>query len=236
MTTPDEPAAPPVPAVWMPRADGAVTTRTQPASAHSLNEDGAPARTGATAAARCDELHSLVDWLAVDAPAHRRWRPQAGLTYCNVYAHDLCHLAGAYLPRVWWTVPAIVAHARGEAVRPSYGETIVEMRANDLFRWLRDFGPGHGWRQATDATALQGDVNGGALGLIIARRKMDGRPGHVAAVVPETAESLAERDAAGLVTGPRQSQAGHTNFRTGTGRAEWWLDTKYAESGFWLHD
>ena len=60
------------------------------------------------------------------------------------------------------------------------------MRANDLFRWLRDFGPRFGWRQTGTITKLQQEVNQGAIGLIVARRKEDGKSGHIVAVVPET--------------------------------------------------
>src|SRR5688500_5776795 len=236
--TPIDPGttATPAPAVWMPRHAGVRTRRTQPATAHSLDEPDPPARTGATPAARCAELLAIVDWLGVDDPAHRRWWPHDGFTYCNVYAHDVCHLAGAYLPRVWWTPPALVALARGDAVPPLIGDTIVEMRANDLFRWLGDHGGGHGWRRATDATALQDDVNDGALGLIVARRRHDGRSGHLVPVLPESAERPARRDRAGRVTAPLQSQAGRTNFRIGTGTPGWWRDAKFAEFAFWRHD
>ena len=73
------------------------------------------------------------------------------------------------------------------------------------------------------------------IGLIVARRKEDGRSGHIVAVVPETAEFRASRDANGEVTKPLQSQAGVTNFRYGTGRADWWKGAQFAESAFWLH-
>lgn len=226
---------PTVPAVSMPRATGSVTKRTQPANAHSLNEPGQPGRAGATPAELRDELAAIIDWLAVDRPSHRRYQPRDGLTFCNMYAHDYCTLAGVYLPRVWWTAPAIAALSRGATVRPLYGDTIFEARANDLFRWLRDFGAGFGWRRAADASILQNEVNQGAIGLIVARRKEDGRSGHIVPVVPETADERARRDADGAVIAPLQSQAGHTNFRYGTSTAGWWRDAKFAEAAFWLH-
>ena len=60
------------------------------------------------------------------------------------------------------------------------------MRANDLFRWLRDFGLRFGWRQTGTLTKLQQAANQGAIGLIVARRKEEGEPGHIVVVVPET--------------------------------------------------
>ena len=75
----------------------------------------------------------------------------------------------------------------------------------------------------------------GAIGLIVARRKEDGKSGHIVAVVPETETERAVRDAAGEVTRPLQSQAGAVNFRRGTGSLNWWKAAEFAESAFWLH-
>src|SRR5690606_10301043 len=148
---------------------------------------------------------------------------------------DFCRLAGVYLPRVWWSSPALLRLAVGAQVRPLLGDTIVEMRANDLFRWLRDFGADFGWRQAGTPTEMQAEVNQGAVGAIVARRKEEGRSGHIAMVVPEAADRPARRDRGGAVTAPLQSQAGADNFRYGTGRANWWNGEQFAESAFWLH-
>ncbi|HUG22645.1 hypothetical protein [Piscinibacter sp.] len=231
------PAAPAggVVAVTMPRRPGTVTRRRGMATAHSLNEPGQPLRHGSTVDELRAELAQIIHWLAVDKATHARYLPREGLTFCNIYCHDFCHLAGAYLPRVWWTAPAIVALSQGRAVEPLIGNTIVEMRANDLFRWLRDFGPLFGWRQTGTLTKLQLAANQGAIGLIVARRKHDGRSGHVVAVVPETLTELARRDAAGEVVSPLQSQAGTSNFRYGTGRRDWWRGEQFAESAFWVH-
>lgn len=224
-----------VTAVYMPRKPGSVTKRTAPASAHSLNESGQPGRKGDTAEMRRAELATIIDWLAVDNPTHKRYQPQRGLTFCNIYAHDYCFLAGCYLPHVWWTSAAVEALAQGKAVEPLYGKTIDEQRANDLFRWLRDFGLRFGWRQTGTLSKLQLEVNQGAVGLIVARRKNDGLSGHIVAVVPETESHSARRSADGEVIAPLQSQAGTTNFRYGTGKRDWWKDVTFAEFAFWLH-
>src|SRR5262249_38370334 len=199
-------------AVHMPRRAGVVTKRSEPAGAYSLNEGGQPGRVGTTAEALRAELAAIVEWLGVDDPSHRRYRRTSTSTFCNVYAHDYCHLAGVYLPRVWWTPAAIESLARGVAVEPRYGATIDEQRANDLFRWLRDFGLRFGWRQTSTLTKLQLEANQGAIGLVIARRTNDGLPGHVTTVVPETSQRRAKWNAAGDVTAPLQSQAGATSF------------------------
>lgn len=222
-------------AVYMPRKQGTVTKRTDPAGAHSLNESGQPGRQGTTAEELRKELAAIVAWLAPDKKAHKRYQPHDGLTFCNIYAHDFCHLAGIYLPRVWWTSSAIAVLSVGGSVEPKYGDTITEQRANDLFRWLREFGLSFGWRQTGSLTKLQMEVNQGAVGLIVAQRKQDGRPGHITVVVPETADFAAKRAANGDVVAPLQSQAGATNFSYGTGKAGWWTDSQFSESAFWLH-
>jgi hypothetical protein len=222
-------------AVYMPRRPATITKRTAVAGAHSLNEPGQPARKGSTADELRAELAGIVDWLAVDKAAHARYQPHDGLTFCNIYAHDYCHLAGVYLPRVWWTPKAIEALAKDKTVEPLYGDTIDEQRANDLFRWLRDFGERFGWRQTGTLTKLQLEANQGAVGLIVARRKQDGRSGHIVMVVPETADKRARRNSAGDVIAPLQSQAGAVNFRYGTSRVDWWKGEQFAESAFWLH-
>jgi hypothetical protein len=230
------PLPPGITAVTMPRRPGSKTRRTDLANAHSLNEAGQPARQGTSADELRAELAAIIDWLAVDEPAHLRYQPRQGLTFCNLYCHDYCHLAGVYLPRVWWSEAALLRLSRGEVLPPLIGDTIREMRANDLFRWLADFGPAFGWRRTGTLTKLQMAANQGAVGLIVARRKEDGRSGHVVAVVPETDTERARRDAAtGEVVAPLQSQAGARNFRHGTGARDWWRGEQFAESAFWLH-
>jgi hypothetical protein len=212
-----------------------VTRPTEVANAHSLNEPNQPGRKGTTADDIRAELAAIIDWLAVDDASHLRYQPRSRSTFCNIYAHDYCHLAGVYLPRVWWTPGAIEALAQGERVEALYDHTIEEQRANDLFRWLRDFGPRFGWRQTGMLSKLQLEVNQGAIGLIVARRKEDGLSGHIVVVVPETNEHQARRNMAGEVIGPLQSQAGTTNFRYATGKPNWWKDERFADCAFWLH-
>ena len=140
-----------------------------------------------------------------------------------------------YLPRVWWTPGAIEQLARGEKVELLYEKTIDEQRANDLFRWLRDFGPRFGWRQTGTLTKLQEAANLGGIGIIVARRKIDGKSGHIVAVVPETNDQKAKRDSNGSVTSPLQSQAGVRNFRYRAAPVQWWTGDQFADSAFWIH-
>lgn len=232
-----EPQAPQsgIVAVFMPRKTSTVTRRSGIADAFSLNEPGQPGRTGTTPDVLRTELAAIIDWLAVDKKTHIRYQPHDGLTFCNMYAHDYCFLAGVYLPRVWWTQPAIRELSQGQSVEPLLNRTIDGQKANDLFRWLRDFGLEFGWRQTGTLTKLQTEVNQGAIGLIVARRKEDGKSGHIVAVVPETDEFRSKRNTLGEVIAPLQSQAGRINFKYGTGNVNWWKDAQFAESAFWIH-
>ena len=230
-----EPPTSGIVAVTMPRKPGTVTKRTDPATAHSLNEADQPGRHGTNPDELRAELAAIINYLAVEKTAHKRYQPIPNATFCNIYAHDYCHLAGVYLPRVWWSPAAIEKLAQGQTVEPLIGNTIDEQRANDLFRWLRDFGMRFGWRRTGTLSSLQLEVNQGAVGLIVARRRMDGLSGHIVAVVPETNDERARRNAAGEVIAPLQSQAGRHNFRYGTGTLEWWKGQQFAESAFWLH-
>jgi hypothetical protein len=222
-------------AVTMSRRPGTVTKRTELADAHSLNEPNQPGRKGTTPVELVAELDAIIDWLNVEKRTHKRYQPRAGLTFCNIYTHDYCHLAGVYLPRVWWTQRAIIDLTQGRTVEPLIGNTILEMRANDLFRWLRNFGETFGWRQTSTLTKLQQNANQGGLGLIIARRREEGRSGHMVMVVPETQSKPARRNNNGEVIAPLQSQAGVRNFSRGTSTLNWWTDDRFAESAFWIH-
>lgn len=223
-------------AVFMPRKQGIITKRTEAANALSLNEPGQPVRSSSPEAAVLKkELLAIADWLNVEKVAHKRYQPLSGATFCNIYAHDFCHLAAVYLPRVWWTQPAIAKLAAGQVVQPLYGNTIEEIRANNLLRWLKDFGDNFGWRQTGDLTKLQNAANLGAIALIIARRKEEGKSGHVTMVLPENNVVNAKRDSSGNVTSPVQSQAGRINFKMRNDKAGWWLGSEFAEYSFWIH-
>lgn len=224
-----------IPEAVLANSPGNVTKRTGIADAVPLNEPNMPVREASDPAGLRADLAAIIEYLAPDNPSFKRYKPRDGLTFCNIYAHDYCRQAGAYLPRVWWTQPALLRIAGGEAVTAKLSNTVDEMRANDLFRWLRDFGQNFGWRRAASVTELQNHANMGGVSLIVARRKEDGRSGHIVAVVPETATEIARRNAAGAVIMPVQSQAGAVNFRYGLSSLNWWKDERFADSAFWVH-
>jgi hypothetical protein len=203
------------------------------AYAYPLGEPGRPGRSGSTGAERAQSLHGIVRWLQVDT--RQRYRPEGGKTYCNIYAADYCYLAGAYLPRVWWTGRALERIASGEAVEPVYERTVSEMTANMLFRWLGDYGPRFGWSRVFDPDEIQEAANGGGVALICAQRTDIQSPGHISAVVPEIgAHSAVRRN--GRVTIPLQSQAGSRCYQFDCRAPAWWTASKYREHGFWKHD
>jgi hypothetical protein len=187
----------------------------------------------ADAATRIAQLRALADWLAVETSA--RYLPTPAATFCNVYAADYGYLAGAYLPRVWWTDSALLRLARGEVVPVRYDDTVRELRADDLLAWLVDMGPRFGWRRVFDATALQQAANAGGVGVICADRAEPGRSGHITLVVPKDAGHRAVRDADGNVTQPLQTQAGAVNRRYGSAGPNWWLSSQFRDRGFFVH-
>lgn len=93
-----------------------------------------------------------------------------------------------------------------------------------------------GWRRVADATALQSTANGAGIGLICGDRAAQGRPGHITVVVPEGAGHNAQRDAAGNVDQPLQSQAGAVNRRFGNPGSNWWLRAEFIDHVFFVHD
>ena len=227
--------APTIPPAHMAENNAAAHRAGTGGRASPIGEPGRPTRDlAASPATRVAQLATLADWLAVHTSARYARTPDA--TFCNVYAADYCYLAQAYLPRVWWTNPALLRLAGGEVVPVLYGDTVRELRADDLFAWLVDMGPRFGWRRVFDGSALQAAANGGGVGIICADRLAAGRAGHITVVVPEDAGHRAQRDADGHVTQPLQSQAGASNHRYGSAGKNWWLGAEFIDRGFFVHD
>ncbi len=155
------PAVNSIPEAHLQPTSAGITKRTGIATARSLNEANMPGRAASDPAGLREDLARIIDYLGTDKPAHKRYQPREGLTFCNIYAHDYCGLAGSYLPRVWWNGPALVKLAAGQPVAPLLGATVDEQRANDLFRWLRDFGEAFGWRADHDARWAAGACQSG---------------------------------------------------------------------------
>ncbi|MGH9657677.1 MAG: SH3 domain-containing protein [Bryobacteraceae bacterium] len=204
-----------------------VTRQNQSLLAFPLGESDRPSRTAPDPA----ELVAIVDYLAVDSSP--RYQKRHGDTFCNIYAYDYCCLARVFLPRVWWTPPAVVRLARGEEVQVQFGVTVGEINANGLFSWLRDFGSEFGWSRAASESAVQDAANAGRPAVIVAQRVSLNLPGHISVVVPESADRQARRSG-GAVTVPLQSQAGGTNFRFSASAGRWWTHQKFRDAAFWI--
>ncbi len=209
--------------------------RVDPAGAFSVNEAGEPKREGATPQDRAASLGRIVDFLAPADPTHKRYLPRDGMTFCNIYAHDYCFLAGAYLPRVWWNDQALAAIKAGQAVEAKLGPTVHEVVVNELVDWLGEFAAGFGWRRADSLTALQDAADAGGLAIIAARHKVPGHHGHVVAIVPETPDHHALCTGSDVTT-PLQSQAGSVNFSYGTPLPNFWTSPEHVNPQFWIHD
>ena len=200
------------------------------AQAYAIGDPAAPHRAAASKAA---DLGNIINYLDVENGVRYQRKPNS--TYCNIYAYDYCYLAKVYLPRVWWTSPALERLARGETVEVRYGETVGELNANSLFSWLVQYGNGFGWHRTFDLNAMQTHANAGGVGVICGIRKELNRSGHIVAVVPETAAQTAAR-IGGSVVRPLQTQAGARNFRYTNGPTAWWQGAEFREFGFFIVD
>ena len=181
---------------------------------------------------RPEAITRIIEWLDVESSA--RYQPNGHTTYCNIYAYDVCYFAKTYLPRVWWTGPALDDLRQGRPVEVRYGETVREMPANDLFWWLSDFGPKFGWRRVLSPDTVQDAVNRGEVGVICACHRDGNRSGHITAAVPETGRHTARRAEDGSVVSPLQSEAG-SDVNLYMTSAYWNNAGTFQDFGFWVH-
>lgn len=216
-------------AVHLREEDRSITRRSG-SRAFPLGESNRPRRKRGGSEAALASLHELVSWL--DVERSERYKPGNNFTYCNIYAHDFCYLAGVYLPRVWWTDQALCKLWHRKPSEVIYGGTVTELNANSLFDWLAEFGPDFGWSRVFSPEAIQSDANGGKVAVICAKRKNINYSGHICAVLPESGTRKAKRTD-GSVTGPLQSQAGASNKKYFTD--VWWTHARYREFAFWVH-
>ncbi|MGE5155076.1 MAG: SH3 domain-containing protein, partial [Bdellovibrio bacteriovorus] len=203
--------------------------------AYPLEESGQPKITGSTPETRARQLLAIIAWLDCENPEHRRYRAKGGATYATTYACDYCHLAGVYLPQVWWTADALARIVQEEQVDVAFGRTVRELSTNALHDWLLDHGAAFGWRREIEPIDLQAAANGGEVCLIIAKSKDLSRPGHLSVVPPEHEGCQARRQRDGDVTRPVESWCATKNVRCATARTAWWLSERYQGFGFWTH-
>jgi hypothetical protein len=228
----EPPILPSIPEAHLDPGKLAIRRSNSSGRAYPLNESKQPGRNSQDSALnKAEQLGLIIQWLAVDKSA--RYAPTSTQTYCNIYAHDFCKLAGAYLPRVWWMQKALAQLAQNKHVEVQYGKTVQELNANSLYVWLEEFGADFGWRRTFDMTALQTAANEGQVCIICAQNANLNHSGHIVAVVPETASQTATRQGE-KVTKPLQSQAGRGNFQYKAW--VWWTDPKrHRNFAFWIH-
>lgn len=171
-----------------------------------------------------DSVLKIVSWLGVEKGG--RWQPKPGTTYCNVYAHDLCNLIGAYVPRVWW-------NDVNKTDRAELGKTVHELSANALFRWFKENSEKFGWRRVYTLDELQEAANDGDACVIVACNRNEQWSGHIACVIGESDRCKAQR-VDGKVALPVQSQAGAKNYEL-SNISSWWTSGTFIEHGFWVH-
>jgi hypothetical protein len=241
-----------------PRADGwpeahligrGRITRDDTTGVHKLTEQGMPKREASAAAEdKVTALREIALWLN---PKHfaryQRASSASGRTRSNIYAYDFATLAGAYLPRVWWTDDAIRQIKAGATPNARYGsasgDTVRELTANALLTWFQLYSSQYGWRRADSAEALQLHANRGGVAIAVSRNRNPRASGHIAVIAPEGSVDLdgvrydALRKAGVFV--PVSSQAGATNFSFGLLHKDgvnFWNFSNMAEHGFYLHD
>ena len=232
-SAPPSPAATSLIPVHLEENRPSVTRDTTNARAFPLGEPGRPTRDGTTPPQRVTDLRNIITFLDVENKA--RYRPGAGKTFCNIYAYDYCYLAGAYLPRVWWTASAIAKLLSGQNVAVQYGATVVELNANSLHDWLQEFGPTFGWKRVASPDDLQAAANLGKVAVISGQRVELNTPGHICLVVPEDTPPRVAVRSRGVVTLQLQSQAGAQNFSYSPS-TKWWAGVKFRSFSFWVHD
>lgn len=204
--------------------------------AYAIQEAGQPGNPSTHANGKAAGIRRVIDWLDVGNANHLRWQGGGGKTFCNVYAYDASNICGCYLPRVWWTSKAIAELSNGNPVEAKYGATVDEIRANFIFNWLVEYGDDFGWQRVFDVDDLQRQANSGRIGIVCAQRTDLEKPGHIQLIAPESVQHTAQRNAAGKVVQPLQSNAGSKNFTYGFMPPNWWQGANFKQFGFWTND
>jgi len=204
--------------------------------ASPLSENGLPIMNNSSVESKIQSMQAIVSYLKVDSSL--RYLKTKTATYCNIYAYDYCYLTQAFLPRVWWNDSALKELLAGHSIALG-SNRVHEVRANDIFRWLTEWGDDFGWKRVYDLDELQQQVNLGKAGIISGRHVNANQSGHISCVIPESAAYTAKR-INGKVLCPLGSQAGSNNFQLNNTKAfqeyTWWISKRFADTGFWYYD
>ena len=212
-----------------------ITRRRDGGQAYPLGEANRPGRSDRDTENRVKSVLKIIEYLDSENSQHLRYQPKQKTTYCNIYAHDVCYLAGVYLPRVWWTDKALLQVKDDVEIPVQYAKTVREMTANMLLDWFDDYGTLFGWKRVFDLDVLQAAANNGEVCIIVAQRKNLNHSGHITVVAPEHDGLGALRNSAGEVLRPLESQAGRGNHRFFVNTRRWWQGGNFRNHGFWRH-
>ena len=202
---------------------------------YPLGEANRPGRSNGKPENRIKSILKIIRYLDSENKHHKRYNPTQKINYCNIYAYDFCYLAGVYLPRVWWNEKALQQISNDEAVTIQYEKTVREINTNMLFDWFEEYGSLFGWKRAFDLDVLQAAANKGEVCVIVAKRKNLNYSGNITVVAPEHDGFAANRNSAGEVQRPLESQAGRKNHLFFVNIRRWWLGSHFFNHGFWRH-
>ena len=129
---------------------------------YALNEAEMPKGDGTQMALR-KILHYLQE-------GDRYRKPADNMT--GLFLYDVAYLAGAYVPRVWYSD----ANLSEEKLR--------ELDTNDLFDWFTDYSREFGWKPVADFVTAQEYASVGNLVVIIAQARNRYKNGVATIIVP----------------------------------------------------
>ena len=197
-------------------------SRNAGSKAYPLNENNMPKGDGTP-----QSLLNIAEYLDVERSIRYKRNEVNGKivsTYCNIYAFDFCHLAGAYFPRIWWNEKAINMMEKGFQIDEKYGESVFEMNVNSLFDWFDVYGNAFGWIRQNDLRESQELANNGWIVVIVAKNNVVTRSGHITMIVPEHQGFKARNVNKNFL--PLQSQAGIINKKYFNDN--WFVSSKFS--------
>src|SRR3990167_956685 len=158
---------------------------------YALSEEDMPKGTGLP-----QDLLEIVRYLDPEnSPRYEKSK-----VMCHLFAYDFCYLAGAYLPRVWYS----------DVINPN-PEKVFPMDSRGLFNWLANFGGEFGWKLVADLQQAQELADVGHVVTIVALSKNINHAGQMTMVIPHSKEFCLKE---GLKRTPCQATSGKKYFRT----------------------
>ena len=139
---------------------------------HCLNEAEMPKGDGTQMALR-KILHYLHE-----ADRYKK----TGDNLSGLFLYDVAYLAGAYVPRVWYSDASLSEEGIGKEVSD---ERLRELNNNDLFDWFKIYSREFGWKPVADFVTAQEYASVGNLVVIISQARNRYKHGLVSVIVPQ---------------------------------------------------